>query len=47
MTDDQAVRFAAFSGALRARFSNPDLDLGDGARHRRDDAPGDQGTRGC
>jgi monoterpene epsilon-lactone hydrolase len=23
MTNDQAVQFAAFSGALRARFSNP------------------------
>jgi epsilon-lactone hydrolase len=27
MTSDQAVQFATFLGALRARFSNPDLDL--------------------
>jgi epsilon-lactone hydrolase len=26
MTNDQAVQFAAFSGALRARYTNPDLD---------------------
>jgi monoterpene epsilon-lactone hydrolase len=27
MASDQAVQFATFLGALRARFSNPDLDL--------------------
>ena len=27
MASDQAVQFANFLGALRARFSNPDLDL--------------------
>jgi hypothetical protein len=27
MASDQAVEFANFLGALRARFSNPDLDL--------------------
>jgi hypothetical protein len=27
MTSDHAVQFATFLGALRARFSNPDLDL--------------------
>lgn len=27
MTSDQAVQFATFLGALRARFSNADLDL--------------------